>query len=422
MKNVLGFKCVECAGAYSPSEIEYVCPACGGNLDIVYDYDWIGKRFSRESLATNRDFSMWRYRSLLPISDTSDAPPLSVGWTPVYDCPRLAHKYGIGKVILKDEGRNPTGSLKDRPGALAIVKARETGKDVIATASSGNAGGALAGMCASMQMRSVIFVPASAPPAKIAQLQVYGATIAMVDGTYDQAFDLCLAAAHRFDWYQRNTGHNPYMTEGKKTAALEIGEQLNWKVPDKVFVSMGDGCIIGGLWKGFCDLYHLGFIDRLPQMIGVQAENASPIVSALSGNGPAPEGAASTIADSICVGKPRDATKATRAIRESAGFGVKVTDDEILAAIGELARATGVFVEPASAAAFAGLIKCSQAGSMKSDESVLLMLTGNGLKDVGAVLRTSQSPVHYSPVLEEFVDQFEKNGFALCMASTSSNN
>jgi len=419
MNNVLGFKCVECAGTYNPSEIEYVCPACGGNLEVLYDYGSIRKRFTKEWLAANRDLTMWRYRALLPIADTSQVPPLALGWTPVYDCKPLAHKYAIGKLLIKDEGRNPTGSLKDRPSALATVKAREAGKNIIATASSGNAGGALAGMCASMQMRSVIFVPASAPPAKIAQLQVCGATIAMVEGTYDQAFDLCQATARRFGWYQRNTGYNPYMSEGKKTAALEIGEQLNWKVPDKVFVSMGDGCIIGGLWKGFCDLYHLGFIERLPQMIGVQAENASSIVNALNGDDQALEGAACTIADSICVGMPRDATKAMRAIRESEGFGVKVTDDEILSAIGELARATGVFVEPSSAAAFAGLIKCGQTGSIKSDESVLLMLTGNGLKDLGAVLRTWQSPFRYSPDLAEFVDQFEKNGFDFCMSSRS---
>jgi threonine synthase len=411
MNNAVGFKCVECADTYDVAEIEYVCPACGGNLDVLYDYDWISKRLSRDSLSADRDFSMWRYRTLLPIAEASRVPPLSVGWTPVYDCPRLASQYGIGKLLIKDEGRNPTGSLKDRPSALAVVKAREAGQDVIAAASSGNAGSALAGMCASTQLRSVIFVPSSIPPAKLAQLQVYGANIAMVKGSYDQAYDLCLAAAHEFNWYQRNTGYNPYMTEGKKTASFEIGEQLNWEVPDKVFVAMGDGCIIGGLWKGFCDLRQLGFIERLPQMIGVQAENAAAIVAALDGHDPVNEATALTIADSICVVKPRDATKAMRAIRESAGFGIKVSDDEILAAISELARATGVFVEPSSAAAFAGFVKSCEAGVIKSDERVLLMLTGNGLKDVNAVLRTSKAPNCYPPILEEFMDQLKRNGF-----------
>jgi threonine synthase len=419
MNNVVGFKCVECADTYDVAEIEYVCPACGGNLDVLYDYDRIRKQLSKASLSANRDFTMWRYRALLPIIDTSRVPPLSVGWTPVYDCPRLAYKYGIGKLLIKDEGRNPTGSLKDRPSALAVVKAREAGQNIIATASSGNAGSALAGMCASAQLRSVIFVPSSAPPAKIAQLQVYGAIIAMIEGTYDQAYDLCLAAARRFNWYQRNTGHNPYMTEGKKTAALEIVEQLNWDVPDKVFVAMGDGCIMGGLWKGFCDLRQLGFIERSPQLVGVQAENAAAIVAALNAQGLPSEGPARTIADSICVGKPRDATKAMRAIHESAGFGILVSDDEILAAIGELARATGVFVEPSSAAAFAGFVKSCEAGSIKSDERVLLVLTGNGLKDVDAVLRTAKVPYSYTPVLEDFEDQLHRNGVDLRTFSPS---
>jgi threonine synthase len=417
MNNVVGFKCVECAETHNVSEIEYICPACGGNLDVLYDYDRISKKFRRDALAANRDFTMWRYRALLPILDTSPVPQLSVGWTPIYDCPRLAHQYGIRKLLIKDEGRNPTGSLKDRPSALAVVKAREARQSVIATASSGNAGSALAGMCASMHLRSVIFVPSSIPPAKLAQLQVYGATVAMVKGTYDEAYDLCLAAARRFNWYQRNTGHNPYMTEGKKTAALEIGEQLNWTVPDKVFVAMGDGCIIGGLWKGFCDLHQLGFIERLPQMIGVQAENASAIVTALNGHGPANEGLARTIADSISVNTPRDATKAMRAICESAGFGIKVSDEEILAAVGELARATGVFVEPSSGAAFAGFVKSCDAGSIKADERVLLVLTGNGLKDVDAVLRTSKAPYSYPPILAEFADQLESNGFDFSTSS-----
>lgn len=409
MNNVTGFKCVECADTHNPAAIEYVCPSCGGNLDVLYDYDLIGKRLSKEWLAANRDLTMWRYRALLPIGDTSQVSPLSVGWTPIYDRPDLAAKYAVGKLLIKDEGRNPTGSLKDRPSALAVVKAREAGKNVIATASSGNAGAALAGMCASAQMRAVIFVPSKAPAAKIAQMRAYGATIATIDGTYDQAFDLCLAAARRFGWYQRSTGYNPYMTEGKKTAALEVGEQLGWKVPDKVIVSMGDGCIMGGLWKGFCDLHHLGFIDRLPQMIGVQAENAAAILNAMSGYGPMARDAR-TIADSICVSEPRDSPKAIRAISDSAGFGVKVTDNEILEAIGELASATGVFAEPAGAAAFAGLKKCSQTGRVKPDESVLVMITGNGLKDVGAVQR-GQSSFLYSAIPEEFVEQFKQNGF-----------
>lgn len=406
MNNLVGFKCFECARVFSPGEIEYVCPDCGGNLDALYDYDRVRKQLNKASLATDRNLTIWRYRALLPIEDVSLAPPLAVGWTPIYDCPRLAAEFGVKRLLIKDDGRNPTASFKDRPSALAVVKAREAGARVVTTASSGNAGSALAGMCASVGMKSVIFAPVYAPAAKIAQLQVYGSKVALVEGGYDEAFDLCLEAGRRYGWYQRSTGYNPFMAEGKKTAALEIGEQLDWEIPDKVFVGVGDGCVIGGMWKGFNDLHRIGLIDRLPQMIGVQAEGASAIVDAANGAGVLRAGPARTIADSINVGRPRDATRAIRAIRDSAppssnGCGVKVSDEEIIAAIGRLARATGVFVEPAGAAAFAGFVKHSENGAVKSDESALLMLTGAGLKDVDTVRRASNEPLRIKPDIAE---------------------
>ncbi|HKP10489.1 MAG TPA: pyridoxal-phosphate dependent enzyme, partial [Blastocatellia bacterium] len=232
----MGFKCFECAGEFRLDEAEYVCPSCGGNLDVLYDYVAVGARLTKARLAAGRDFSMWRYRPLLPVDDSSVVPPLAVGWTPVYDCPRLAERLAIKQLLVKDDGRNPTASFKDRPSALAVVKAAEAGARVITTASTGNAGSALAGMCAGRGMRAVIFVPAHAPAAKLAQLVVYGATVVLVEGSYDDAYDLCMAAAARFGWYQRSTGFNPYTREGKKTAALEICEQLDWQVPDKVVV------------------------------------------------------------------------------------------------------------------------------------------------------------------------------------------
>jgi threonine synthase len=399
MSNVVDFKCVECARSFKANEIEYICPACGGNLDVLYDYDRIGQKLNKTTLAADRNLTIWRYRALLPIEDSSPVPPLIVGWTPIYDCPRLASEFGVKQLLVKDDGRNPTASFKDRPSALAVVKAREAGARIITTASSGNAGCALAGMCASVGMESVIFVPTTAPAAKIAQLQIYGAKVVLVEGSYDEAYDLCLAAGRRYGWYQRSTGYNPFMTEGKKTAALEIGEQLQWEIPDAVFVGVGDGCIIGGLWKGFNDLYRLGWIERLPKLIGVQAAGASAIVDAV--NGVLRVRSAYTVADSINVGQPRDATKAILAICESGGCGVKVSDDEIIAAIAKLARATGVFAEPAAAAAFAGFIKQCESGAIKPDERVLLMLTGNGLKDIETARRAVSEPLRIKPALEE---------------------
>lgn len=401
MQNVPGFKCNECARSFSVGEIEYACPACGGNLDVLYDYERIGKQVNKAALAADRNFTMWRYRALLPVEHASPTPPLAVGWTPLYDAPMLAAEFGVRQLLIKDDGRNPTASYKDRPSALAVVKAREAGASVATTASSGNAGAALAGMCASVGMKSVIFVPATTPAAKVAQLQIYGATVALVEGSYEQACELCLAASERFGWYQRTTGYNPYTAEGKKTAAFEIAEQLNWQVPDRILVGVGDGNIIGGLWKGFCDLKQLGWIDRLPKLTGVQAAGASPLVDAVNGDGVIRPVEGRTVADGINVGDPRDGTRAMRAMRDSGGGAVKVSDDEIIAAIPRLARATGVFAEPGAAAAFAGFVKLRESGAIKSDESVALIITGSGLKDINTARRAVGEPLRIQPDVAE---------------------
>jgi threonine synthase len=371
---------------------------------VLYDYKRVAAQLDKSILAGNRDLTIWRYRALLPIEPSSRVPPLSVGWTPVYDCRALADQYRVRQLLIKDDGRNPTASFKDRPSALAAVKACELSARVVTTASSGNAGIALAAMCAGLELNSVIFVPAASPAAKIVQLQVYGATVILVEGSYDQAYDLCLEAGRSQGWYQRSTGYNPFMTEGKKTAAFEIAEQLNWDVPDRVIVGMGDGCIIGGLWKGFSEFYRLGFIERLPRLMGVQAEGAAAIVDAALGDGKVRPRQARTIADGICVGKPRDAVKAIRAIRESGGSGVKVSDDEIIAAIARLAQTAGVFAEPAAAAAFAGFVKLRESGVIGPDERVLLVITGSGLKDIESARRTVKEPLRIPPDINALLE------------------
>ncbi len=401
MNNVAGFKCLECARTFQVDEIKYVCPACGGNLDVLYDYEQIAARISKAALAADRNFTIWRYRPLLPIEDSSIVPPLSVGWTPLYDAPRLADEFGVRQVLVKDDGRNPTASFKDRPSALAVVKAQEAGATVATTASSGNAGAALAGMCASVGLKSVIFVPATTPAAKVAQLQIYGATVVLVEGSYEQACELCLAASERFGWYQRTTGYNAFTAEGKKTAALEIAEQLNWQVPDRVIVGVGDGNIIGGLWKGFCDLQQLGWIDRIPKLTGVQAAGAAPLVAAVNGDGVIRPVEGKTIADGINVGDPRDGTRAMRAMRETGGGAIAVSDEEIIAAIPRLARATGVFAEPGAAAAFAGFVKLREQGVIQSDERVVLISTGSGLKDINTARRSVGEPLCVQPDVSE---------------------
>ncbi len=398
MDHVKSLKCLICGAEYRPDEIEYVCPLHGedGIVDVQYDYELIGQRISPASLAENRDYTIWRYKPLLPVEPESPVPPLTVGWTPLYRADRLAAGLGLKHVWVKDEGRQPSASFKDRASVIAVVKGRERGAEVITTSSTGNAGAALSALCASVGQKNVIFVPESAPPAKIAQLLVYGSTVILVRGTYDDAFELCAQAAKEFGWYNRNTGYNPYMSEGKKTAALEICEQLGWDAPDRIFVSVGDGCIIGGIHKGLRDLMALGWIEKMPKIMGVQAAGSAALYDAwrtgISGMEMKPIDA-HTIADSISAGLPADRIKALAAVRQTDGAYLKVTDDEILAAIPALARGSGVFAEPAAAAAYAGLVKAVEQGLVDPEERIVVLSTGNGLKDIASARKSVGEPV-----------------------------
>jgi threonine synthase len=413
-----------CGAEYRTDEVEYVCPKHGdeGIVDVLYDYERVARRLNPSLLAQDPRRSIWRYLPLLPV-DVGIADRLthgtvmgSVGWTPLYAAPRLAADLGLARVWVKDDGRQPTASFKDRASAVAVVKARELGYGVITTASTGNAAAALAGLCASVGQKNVIFVPRTAPEAKVAQLLVYGATVLLVDGTYDDAFELCLQAAPEFGWYNRNTGYNPYMSEGKKTVAYEVCEQLSsqeasragessrWAVPDVVMVPVGDGCIIGGVHKGFSDLLALGWIERLPRIIGVQAEGSSPLVEAWEQGLEGWEMTAidaHSVADSIVAGLPRDRIKALRAVRETDGAYLRVSDAEIIGAIPTLAQGVGVFAEPAAAAAYAGLIEAARQGLVGAEDRVVVLSTGSGLKDIKTAMKSVGKPAVVSPDLED---------------------
>ena len=396
MDHVIGLKCLICGKEYGADEIEYVCPDHGyeGIVDVRYDYALIARRTGRDDIGRSTDHTIWRYRPLLPVEPDSCVPPLSVGCTPLYDIPRMAAELGLKRLWIKDDGRLPTASLKDRASAIAVVKAGEKGAGIITTASTGNAAAALSGLCASVEQRNVIFVPQSAPEAKIAQLLVFGSTVVLVEGTYDDAFELCLEAAGEYGWYNRNTAYNPYMSEGKKTAVYEICEQLDWKVPDRIFVSVGDGCIIGGLHKGLKDLFALGWIDRMPALMGVQAEGSDFMHQAWSNDEDVLNKDpidARTVADSICAGLPRDRLKAMAAVRETGGAYVRVTDREILEAIPAMARGAGVFAEPAGAAAYAGLVKAIDSGLVEAaGEEIVVLNSGNGLKDIASAMKSAR--------------------------------
>ena len=392
MKNILYLKCLVCGKHYRPHAVNYVCPDHGdeGILDVQYDYEFIGRQISKKALLRSNDPTIWRYKPMLPVHPHATVPPLSVGWTPLYHTPRLASDLGLKNLWVKDDGRQPTASFKDRASAVAIVKAREKGMEIITTASTGNAAAALSGVCASLQLPNVIFVPESAPQAKIAQLLVYGSRVILVKGTYDDAFELCLKAAKTYGWYNRNTAYNPYMTEGKKTATYEICEQLGWDAPDCIFVSVGDGCIIGGLHKGLKDLLALGWIEKMPRLIGVQAAGSSYMYEAWK-NGEdiltKPPVNPQTVADSISAGLPRDRIKAMAAVKETDGAFISISDDDILGAIPELARGAGVFAEPAGAASYAGFVSAVDQRLISRDERIVVLNTGNGLKDVAGAMK-----------------------------------
>ncbi len=389
---VVGLVCAKCDGEYRPNEAPYTCPSCGtdGILDVLYDYGEIGKRVSREVFAASGDESLWRYLPLLPVASDDTIPPLRTGRTPLYDASGLL---GIRRLYIKDDSRNPTASLKDRATSVAMARASEEGVSAVAAASTGNAGCSLAGFAAAQDVPCYIFVPADAPRPKVAQILVYGATVFAVDGSYDDAFDLAMNVIDKFGWYNRCSAVNPYLVEGKKTVSFEIAEELDFEVPDRVFVPVGDGCIMSGVYKGFAEFARLGLTERVPKLVGVQAEGADPVRAAFEGGCEMMPCEAQTCADSIAVGHPRNWRKAVKGVGLSGGSMMAVSDEEILSAITTLSRATGVFGEPAGVTAFAGLAKAVREGVIGTDETVVVLMTGSGLKDTESAMRAAGEPV-----------------------------
>jgi threonine synthase len=407
MKNFKGYQCSICDTEYLADEVTYTCPRDGGNLNVILDYKWILKTYRPEDIFSSDEFSLWRYLPLLPVADPGgiSTPIHFAGFTPVYSTPDLADRVGIENLWIKDESRNPTASFKDRASAVVVARAREIDAGIVVTASTGNAGAALAGMAAAVGQKAVIFAPRTAPPAKIAQLLIYGASVYLVDGSYDDAFDLSIQASNEFGWYCRNTGYNPFTVEGKKTAAFEIWEwlahlQTTLRKPLSIFVSVGDGNIISGLHKGFIDLEKLGWLNHMPRLFGIQAFGSSAIANAyFEGTEKITPVVANTLADSISVDLPRDGVRAVRAAHQTGGGYVIVSDDEIVSAIAELGK-VGIFAEPAGATSYAGLVKACQMGMVQPDEPVLVINTGSGLKDVRAAMKAVKEPLIIEPTLK----------------------
>jgi threonine synthase len=376
-------ECIKCGIRYDAHEIIYTCERCGGLLDIKYDYaaiDAASVRNEREKL------SVWKYRELLPC----EIEPVSIqeGGTPLYECTKLAKEIGIRHLYVKHEGMNPTGSFKDRGMTVGVTKALELNMRTVACASTGNTSASLAAYAAKASLTALILLPkGKVARGKLAQAMIYGGEIVSIDGNFDDALRLVREMCAEKGFYLLNS-INPYRLEGQKTIAFEIAEQLDWEIPDRVILPVGNAGNISAAFKGFMELKTMGITDAIPKMTGIQASGASPIVRAIkNGSAMVPEDNPETIATAIRIGNPVNAEKAISAIKKSGGVAESVTDDEIIAAQKGLAKREGIGVEPASAASIAGLMKLLQGGIVEDDEHIVCIATGNLLKDPEEILR-----------------------------------
>lgn len=403
MSKAFVYYCPNCDKEYPGTEIIYLCPGCSNNnslppkgvLRVIYDY-----------LDIPQESDIFRYListgfiDLLPIRSLNSLPPLRIGNTPLYAFNRFAGKPLPFELLLKDDSLNPTFSFKDRASALVSAFAKEHGQNTIIAASTGNAGSSLAGICASQGQKAIIVVPSGAPVAKLTQILMYGATIIPILGTYDDAFELSIQATREFGWYNRNTAFNPLTIEGKKTVAFELFQQMIGRLPDRIFVPVGDGVIISGVYRGFEDLFILNLIEKIPIIVAVQAEGSSNLISNLQAE-EFKVRKSHTIADSIAVDYPRNFYMARGYINDYAGEAISVTDLEILDASRQLAVNTGIFTEPASAAAVAGMLKYYKEDKLNTGTRNVVLLTGSGLKDINPVQPLLNLPAPIEPKIAE---------------------
>jgi threonine synthase len=395
---------------FSIADTMYLCPFCSkknnitspprGVLKTLYDYHKIKKKISGFG-----DLKTKGFIDLLPIESIKSLPNLRVGKTPLYTFDRINGKDINFHLHLKDDSQNPTFSFKDRASAIVSAFAKENHFTKIVAASTGNAGSSLAGICAAQDQKAIIFVPENAPLAKQTQIIMYGATIVPIKGTYDEAFDLSVLATERFGWYNRNTAFNPLTIEGKKSVSFELIEDLEFKVPDRIFVPVGDGVIISGVYKGFEDLWLLNLIDRMPVIVAVQSKGSDNLVRNIDQKDfkiiPS-----ETIADSISVDIPRNFFMTQEFILKYGGESTTVSDEEIIEASIILAGNTGLFAEPAGATAFAGLLSYQKDGKIPKNSNNVVLLTGSGLKDLKSLTGVIKIPESIYPSIDNLKNIF----------------
>ena len=402
------YQCINCGATYDEAEMIYLCPVCDahnksksppkGVLKVIYDFESLKKRNISFAFLKSSNFI-----DLLPIQSTASLPKLRVGHTPLYSINTLNDNKLHFNILLKDDSQNPTFSFKDRASAIVSAYAKEKGYETIVAASTGNAGSSLAGMCASQRQKAIVIVPAAAPIAKLTQILMYGAKLIPVNGTYDDAFDLSIKATETFGWYNRNTAFNPLTIEGKKTVSFELFEQMNFTIPDRIFVPVGDGVILAGVYKGYEDLLALKFIEKIPTIVAVQSSGSDNLIQNIDSEtfNITPS---HTIADSISVDVPRNFYMAKQFLKKYQGETIVVSDQKILEASSILAKNTGIFTEPAAAAAFAGLLAYQHQQKIQEHSQNVVLLTGSGLKD----LRSVQNLLNLPPSIDATIESLKK--------------
>ncbi len=404
---LLGLRCIECGSLMLPEPDLYWCKECGGLLEVEFDYEKVGEVVSRK-VFSDRPWSVWRYRELLPVVDEDRVVSLGEGGTELVEARRLSAGLDVGGLYLKDETRNPTGAFKDRETTVLATKALEAGCDVISIVSTGNAACSVAAYAARAGLGSFIIVPPTASTGKLVQMAMYGATTVKVRGKTDEQARLLAEACKRFGWYNANPGVNPSKMEGSKTVAYEVCEQLGWRSPDYVFVPVGNGGLLAGVWKGFKEFQRLGLCDGAPRIVGVESENASAVADAFKeGREDVLPVDAKSIAGGINVSFPLNAKKALRALTDSQGGMITVSDEEILEAQRLLASKEGVFAEPAGAASLAGLWKYCEVEGLDRGDVVVCLVTGGGLKDMGVLLERKPAIPEIGPSLGELAKVLE---------------
>jgi threonine synthase len=401
MSNVVALRCRQC-GAQYPESPQYVCEECLGPLEAVYDYANIRAQISREAIAQGPR-SVWRYQALLP-ADHNPCTDLNAGFTPLVKAEQLGKRLGLKNLYIKNDSVNPTFSFKDRVVAMASTKALEFGFRALACASTGNLAASVSAHAAKAGIPAYVFIPADLEPAKITNASVYGATIVAIDGNYDAANRLATEVGDEYGWAFVNINMRPYYSEGSKTLAYEVAEQLGWRAPDCVIAPIASGSLYTKIWKGFNELKKVGLIDGVQtKMIGAQAEGCSPVAVAYEqGVENVQPVKPKTVAKSLAIGAPADGFYSLRVARESSGSIERVSEESIGEAMRLLASTEGIFTETAGGVTIAALKKLTEARKLDPEETVVVYITGNGLKTQEAVTPHLASPVYIEPTMKAF--------------------